>query len=625
MGWVVCPGTEVVFMEVLTKEELKLYNEQIKSYADAGDANTLAAAKSYTNGMISSTSSGITSTINGLEAKSLAYRSTASSSKSLDDYNSNLGIYKIGSGTTPTDMPLSRASNESVLLVVTKAYNDGSYCRQDLIYTTQNITLTRYYNGSEWSEWQETLNTETGAKAGGRFTEFDGGVITESAYGAESFLRADLINAGGEFKTLTVNYPAALTEDAITPFSGGSYYDARYAANGEWTAVNTADTLTYSGAVSIGYPYWLVSNGKLLLGSAFGDVSYYESAEDEVRFRAAVMADIAGGTASQDIISLFNGGVVVQRRGAYGFRIVAKQGANGSSLVTSDFITGSGRMVVSLEGSTAGGDVTLTVAPIGDDFAYSGGTSQTTVLTSPVYVGTYDAAKNFVIDATSITTPIYSVYTELAANGEALSEFTEITAWLCDVFMLAQDNVATVEYVGGKLDFKADKYTKSGGFVAGRDAANVNDNGDSCGTAVGCGCKTYGTGFAGGSNCTTHNAGAAIGDIALTRWGGAVGYGASSYNGGAVGQGSHAESGFCGGFNAESGFKNGTGGERFDNIQLGTGTNNADRTLQVYDYTLMNADGTIPAERIPSEAKTGVVLSDTEPTANNGTLWLELV
>jgi len=34
-------------------------------------------------------------------------------------------------------------------------------------------------------------------------------------------------------------------------------------------------------------------------------------------------------------------------------------------------------------------------------------------------------------------------------------------------------------------------------------------------------------------------------------------------------------------------------------IQLGTGENEDSRTLQVYDFTLMNADGTIPSARIP--------------------------
>lgn len=36
-----------------------------------------------------------------------------------------------------------------------------------------------------------------------------------------------------------------------------------------------------------------------------------------------------------------------------------------------------------------------------------------------------------------------------------------------------------------------------------------------------------------------------------------------------------------------------------DAIQLGTGTNSTPKTLQVYDYRLMNADGTVPDKRIP--------------------------
>ena len=36
-----------------------------------------------------------------------------------------------------------------------------------------------------------------------------------------------------------------------------------------------------------------------------------------------------------------------------------------------------------------------------------------------------------------------------------------------------------------------------------------------------------------------------------------------------------------------------------DAIQLGTGTNAVEKSFQVYEYQLMNADGYIPSERIP--------------------------
>jgi hypothetical protein len=39
-------------------------------------------------------------------------------------------------------------------------------------------------------------------------------------------------------------------------------------------------------------------------------------------------------------------------------------------------------------------------------------------------------------------------------------------------------------------------------------------------------------------------------------------------------------------------------GDGIDAIQLGTGGNSATNTVQAYAYRLMNADGTIPAERL---------------------------
>ena len=39
-------------------------------------------------------------------------------------------------------------------------------------------------------------------------------------------------------------------------------------------------------------------------------------------------------------------------------------------------------------------------------------------------------------------------------------------------------------------------------------------------------------------------------------------------------------------------------GNAIDAVQLGTGTNNTPKTLQVYGYQLMKTDGTIPSDRI---------------------------
>ncbi len=90
-------------------------------------------------------------------------------------------------------------------------------------------------------------------------------------------------------------------------------------------------------------------------------------------------------------------------------------------------------------------------------------------------------------------------------------------------------------------------------------------------------------GFAGGDGA---NAG---------RDGAAIGQGSYAYRGGAVGYGTATGNGFAGGYNA----KTQSDGMSIDAIQLGTGTNTKERTLQVYDYTLMDAKGMIPTERLP--------------------------
>ena len=122
--------------------------------------------------------------------------------------------------------------------------------------------------------------------------------------------------------------------------------------------------------------------------------------------------------------------------------------------------------------------------------------------------------------------------------------------------------------------------------------------------------QTTDGGFAGGSNPTATSGGAigknakatsggAIGSNSYASYGGAVGQGAWTTSGGAVGVNAKTLTGFAGGNNAKT---IATTGTAIDAIQLGTGTNTNEKTLQVYDYPLMNADGTIPAERIPQLA-----------------------
>lgn len=110
-------------------------------------------------------------------------------------------------------------------------------------------------------------------------------------------------------------------------------------------------------------------------------------------------------------------------------------------------------------------------------------------------------------------------------------------------------------------------------------------------------------------------AGGAVGEGTKTNSGGVVGYNATSNNGGAVGESAKAQNGGAVGYLAKTAHGCAIGhqavtakedGTLIDAIQLGTGTNTVEKTLQAYGYRLMNANGTIPTERIPNMAKIAI-------------------
>ena len=140
----------------------------------------------------------------------------------------------------------------------------------------------------------------------------------------------------------------------------------------------------------------------------------------------------------------------------------------------------------------------------------------------------------------------------------------------------------TDEELEDALSQKADKKTSGGGFVGGN------------------GASTEDSAVAIGSAAAAKNGGGAVGSNAKTNAGGAVGLGAMAYNyGGAVGNGAIAGEGFSGGYNAKAATMEGYSQRYIDAIQLGTGTNQNEKTLQVYNYQLMDANGKIPAGRLP--------------------------
>lgn len=147
-------------------------------------------------------------------------------------------------------------------------------------------------------------------------------------------------------------------------------------------------------------------------------------------------------------------------------------------------------------------------------------------------------------------------------------------------------NPVTSHGIKEALEQKVDVYTH-GGFCAGKDASIFYDPDT----------DTGGDGVAIGLSAVCFGAGAALGGYSTV---GQPGFEKTSH-GGAVGSKAFAGNGFAGGMNAQTIIVHDgqlSYIEPIDAIQLGTGTNSKPKTMQVYDYTMMDADGTIPEERI---------------------------
>ena len=116
--------------------------------------------------------------------------------------------------------------------------------------------------------------------------------------------------------------------------------------------------------------------------------------------------------------------------------------------------------------------------------------------------------------------------------------------------------------VKSALDGKADKYTEDGGFVAGEGASNYVYNAKS--------------GIAIGKTAESENGGVSIGYNSWTGQGVSIGYN-SGGNGVTIGKNASAYT---------------EAGNPLDAIQLGTGTNGNEFSMQVYDYQLLANDAT---------------------------------
>lgn len=183
-----------------------------------------------------------------------------------------------------------------------------------------------------------------------------------------------------------------------------------------------------------------------------------------------------------------------------------------------------------------------------------------------------------------ITQQNYDANSSNPQSGKAVAEA------IAKLLGSAPENLDTLEELAKALDedenfsarvlaelaAKADARTQKGGFNAGDGAVAA------AGAAVGGGAQA---GFGG-----------AVGRNSYTDVGGAVGLNAKANAGGAIGWNAKAGAGFSGGSNAIVGKD--SEDNYIDAIQLGMGTNNKLKTLQIYSHTLMNEDGTIPEERL---------------------------
>lgn len=121
--------------------------------------------------------------------------------------------------------------------------------------------------------------------------------------------------------------------------------------------------------------------------------------------------------------------------------------------------------------------------------------------------------------------------------------------------------------------------------------------------------KSYNSGFIGGTGAKLNGAGGtATGQNAQASSGAAAGQNAQASEGVAAGKNAYASHGASLGRDTKTlhGVAAGDGAQTVDDdgnpitaIQLGGGTNTEPNTAKFFDYTVMNADGTIPRERIP--------------------------
>ena len=188
--------------------------------------------------------------------------------------------------------------------------------------------------------------------------------------------------------------------------------------------------------------------------------------------------------------------------------------------------------------------------------------------------------------STNDQTPTYTESTVLTnlTSGEKLS------------VAFGKIKKAITDFISHINDTAKHNHSATGGAAIGKDATTGNNSGGAVGYKA-----ATGGGGAVGDNAKS-NSGGGIGYLAEAANGGAIGEEAKSNNGGAIGYKAKTANGCAIGHMARTVNQDGV---EIDAIQLGTGTNTKEKSMQVYDYTLLDADGTIPIERLVKGVRIG--------------------
>ena len=433
---------------------------------------------------------------------------------------------------------------------------------------------------------------------------YSGGAVGDGAYagyGGAVGSGASTTEGGAVGDGAYAGYGGAVGRGASTTEGGAVGYGASTEGGGAvgretsstlGGAVGQGASTTYGGAVGGGAS----SGGGGAVGQdtttdGGGAVGYNATSEGggAVGFKASAAL---GGTVGQEASALNGGAVGFKASASGGGAVGSGASTTVGGAVGQDAISGNG-----FAGGNAAKTVSSTDEPI--DAVQLGTGTNSTAKTLQVY--------NYQLMDSTGNIPLDRIQSALDESGISGGQETAHTHANKDVL----DGISSSDITN--WDNKADKQNSNGGFVGGSSASASSGgavgNGASAtsggavglgahaasGGAVGDGASTTGGGAVGNNASTT--SGGAVGLGARAASGGAVGNNASATSGGAIGQGAKTSTGFAGGASAKAvdGGNNG-----IDAIQLGTGTNSTAKTLQVYDYQLMDSTGNIPLDRIQS-------------------------